>query len=150
MEENYEYLLFHRTPGCSGQLTPRSICRSREAYHRAWCGSVFSWSISDFHCTCSSQLDFQMKPNTETVPKVLRPESYTIQSVSPSPLWTCPKNLFLKHPFGASHLILKLTFRAIKKAYGQMIWNFWNCRHKKWYCPGFLPSSTIFHFLGPS
>lgn len=45
MEENYEYLLFHRTPGCSGQLTPRSVCRSREAYHRAWCGSVCSWSI---------------------------------------------------------------------------------------------------------
>ena len=30
-----EYLLFHRTPGYSGQLTPRSICRGREAYHRA-------------------------------------------------------------------------------------------------------------------
>ncbi len=28
---------------------------------------------------------------------------------------------FLKHPFGASHLILKLTFRAIKKAYGKII-----------------------------
>jgi hypothetical protein len=35
-----------------------------------------------------------MKPNTETVPKVLRPESYTLQSVLPFPLWTRPKNLF--------------------------------------------------------
>lgn len=66
-----------------------------------------------------------------------------------SPSGNIPKTcfLFLKHPFGASHLILKLPFGAIKKAYGQMIWN---CRHKKWYRPGFLPSSTIFHFLGPS
>lgn len=34
-------------------------------------------------------------------PKVLRPESYTIQSVSPFPLWTRLKNLFfvIETPF---------------------------------------------------
>ena len=91
-----------------------------------------------------------MKPNTETVPKVLRPESYTLQSVLPFHLWTCPKNLFFvfETSVWCVSFVLNPSFQSDYKCPLKSC-NICNMRTKKEVLPGIPPKQYHLSLFRP-